>query len=114
MFHNHDRKWKILFGFVDGFLTAAAFSAAYELREHLPFNLLSCYHAVTALLSFCVVTWMASGYWLNVYARFDSVRIGRTTDAFRQTGCGVIALLVLASTAASSISAARSSPSLPC
>lgn len=98
MFHNHERKWKILFGFVDGFLTAAAFTAAYELREHLPLDhrFFLTPPMLGLLLAFSVATWMVSGYWLNIYARFDSVRLGRIfIDAFRQTSCGVVALLVL-------------------
>ena len=98
MFHNHERKWKILFGFVDGLLTAAAFLSAYEFREHLPlehqFFLVP--GMLASLLAFSVATWMVSRFWLNIYARFDLVRVGRIfLDASRQTGCGVIALLVV-------------------
>jgi exopolysaccharide biosynthesis polyprenyl glycosylphosphotransferase len=98
MFRNHERKWKILFGFVDAFLTAAAFALAYELRQSLPlslqFFLLPGMRA--ALLAFCVVTWVVSGYWLNVYARFDSVVVSRILrDSFRQAGCGALALIIL-------------------
>jgi len=98
MFRNHERKWKILFGFVDGLLTAAAFGLAYELRQRLPLNLrfFLVPEALTGLLAFCVATWVVSGYWLNIYARFDSVRVGRILgDAVRQAGCGGVALLIL-------------------
>jgi exopolysaccharide biosynthesis polyprenyl glycosylphosphotransferase len=98
MFRNHERKWKILFGFVDAFLTAAAFALAYELRQSLPLSLqfFLLPGMRTALLAFCVITWVVSGYWLNVYARFDSVLIGRILrDSFRQAGCGALALIIL-------------------
>ena len=98
MFRNHERKWKILFGFVDAFLTAAAFALAYELRRGLPLSLQFFLLPTmrTGLLAFCLVTWVVSGYWLNVYARFDSVLIGRILrDSFRQAGCGALALIIL-------------------
>ena len=98
MFRNHERKWKILFGFVDAFLTAAAFALAYELRQSLPLSLqfFLLPEMRTALLAFCVFTWVVSGYWLNVYARFDSVVVGRILrDSFRQAGCGALALIIL-------------------
>src|SRR5271157_915182 len=98
MFRNHERKWKILFGFVDAFLTAAAFALAYELRQSLPLNLqfFLLPGLRTGLLAFCLVTWVVSGYWLNVYAKFDSVLVGRIlSDSFRQAGCGALALIIL-------------------
>ena len=98
MFQSRRRKLKILFGFADALLTAAAFAFAYRVREYLPF-----YHLffltreiMAPLLAFCVVTWVTFGYWLDVYGKLESVRIRViVADSFRQVTWGGLALVVL-------------------
>jgi exopolysaccharide biosynthesis polyprenyl glycosylphosphotransferase len=98
MFRSQRRKLKILFGFADALLTALAFGLAYRVREFLPFDhrFFLTPEQLTPLLAFCVVTWVAIGYWLDVYGKLESVRIGAILrDSFRQAGWGGLALVVL-------------------
>jgi exopolysaccharide biosynthesis polyprenyl glycosylphosphotransferase len=98
MFRSQRRKLKILFGFADALLTAAAFVLAYRVREFLPF-----YHlfyllpeVFAPLLAFCVATWVSIGYWLDVYGKLESIRVRAIfRDSFRQAGWGGLALIVL-------------------
>jgi exopolysaccharide biosynthesis polyprenyl glycosylphosphotransferase len=98
MFRSQKRKLKILFGFADAILTAAAFTLAYGVREYAPlkhqFFLTPDVH--TLLLGFCLLTWVGFGYWLDVYGKLESVRIGVIfSDSVRQVGSSGLALLVL-------------------
>jgi hypothetical protein len=95
MFRSQQRKTKILFGLSDVFLTAAAFQLAYLCRQWLPLNhqfyLLP--DVRTLLLVFSVATWVATGYWLNVYGKLHAAVIGVILrDSFRQVGCSALAL----------------------
>ena len=98
MFRSQTRKLKILFGFADAVLTAAAFTLAYDVREYSPlthqFFLTPDVH--TLLLGFCLLTWVGFGYWLDVYGKLESVRIRVIlADSIRQVGSGALALVVL-------------------
>jgi exopolysaccharide biosynthesis polyprenyl glycosylphosphotransferase len=97
MFRSQQRKRKILFGLSDVILTAVAFELAYDFRRVLPlsheFFLLP--PVKTLLLCFSVFTWVAAGYWLNVYSRLDAPRIRAILrDSARQVGYSALALVV--------------------
>src|SRR3984957_15066741 len=97
MFRSQLRKRKILFGLSDVVLTAAAFELAYGFRRWLPlsneFFLLP--EVKDLLLCFSVLTWVAAGYWLNVYGRLDAPRIRVVMrDSARQVGYGALGLFV--------------------
>lgn len=98
MFRSQTRKLKILFGFVDGILTALAFALAYNVRQYSPFKLqfFLTPDVYTLLLCFCLLTWVGFGYWLDVYGKLESVR-GPVVlaDSFRQVGFSGLALVVL-------------------
>jgi exopolysaccharide biosynthesis polyprenyl glycosylphosphotransferase len=97
MFRSQQRKRKILFGLSDVLLTASAFELAYDFRRVLPLS-----HEFflppavkTLLLCFSVLTWVAAGYWLNVYSRLDAPRIRAILrDSARQVGYSALALVV--------------------
>ncbi len=98
MFQSRRRKLKILFGFADAILTAAAFLLAYRVREFLPFDhrFFLTRGVMTPLLGFCVATWVVFGYWLDVYGKLESVRIRVILgDSFRQVGWSGLTLVVL-------------------
>jgi exopolysaccharide biosynthesis polyprenyl glycosylphosphotransferase len=98
MFRSQRRKLKISFGFADALITAAAFGLAYRVRESLPFDhqFYLTRDVGLPLLAFCVLTWVAIGYWLDVYGKLESVRIRVILrDSFRQTGWSGVALIVL-------------------
>jgi exopolysaccharide biosynthesis polyprenyl glycosylphosphotransferase len=102
MFRSRTRKLKILFGFGDAILTAAAFTVAYGVREYLPlkrvFFLTPDVH--TLLLGFCLLAWVGFGYWLDVYGKLESVRLRVILgDSIRQVGLGSVALVLLVYTA---------------
>ena len=97
MFRSRQRKTKILFGLADVLLTAAAFDIAYELRRWL--RLSNEFFLVpdikTSLLCFCAISWFASGYWLNLYAKLDAARIRVIVrDAARQVAYSSLAMVV--------------------
>src|SRR5271165_5969192 len=97
MFRSQQRKTKILFGLSDIFLTAIAFEIAYRTRQSLHFELV--FYLLpdikTLLLGFCIVTWLASGYWLNVYGKLDAARLSVILrDSSRQVSYGALALFV--------------------
>jgi exopolysaccharide biosynthesis polyprenyl glycosylphosphotransferase len=98
MFRSQRRKLKILFGFADALLTAAAFGLAYRVREFLPFDhrFFLTPDVIAPLLAFCIVVWVSAGYWLDVYGKLESVRVPAILrDSFRQAGWGGLALIVL-------------------
>lgn len=99
MFQSRRRKLKILFGFADAFLTVCAFLLAYRVREYLPFyfEFYLLPNVFIPLLSFCVVVWVAVGYWLDVYGKLESVRIRVILDdSTRQVGlCGLAMIVVV-------------------
>jgi exopolysaccharide biosynthesis polyprenyl glycosylphosphotransferase len=98
MFRSQTRKLKILFGFADAVLTAAAFTLAYKVREYAPFRLrfFLTPDVRTLLLGFCLLAWVGAGYWLNVYGKLESVRLRVILgDSFRQVAASALALVVL-------------------
>lgn len=98
MFRSQRRKLKVLFGFADAVLTAAAFGFAYRVREFLPFDrrFFLTSGVWPTLLAFCVLVWVFLGYWLDVYGKLESIRIGAIVrGSFRQAGWGGVALVVL-------------------
>jgi exopolysaccharide biosynthesis polyprenyl glycosylphosphotransferase len=98
MFRSQTRKLKILFGFADAVLTAAAFTLAYKVREYAPFKLqfFLTPDVQTLLLGFCLLAWVGFGYWLNVYGKLESVRLRVILgDSFRQVVSSALALVVL-------------------
>jgi exopolysaccharide biosynthesis polyprenyl glycosylphosphotransferase len=95
MFSSQARKTRILFALADLLLTALAFQAAFETRLALHFQKEFDIPARALVLVFCIFTWVAAGWWLNVYAQ-----LGRSgwrvilRDAFRQAMLGTLCLLV--------------------
>jgi exopolysaccharide biosynthesis polyprenyl glycosylphosphotransferase len=97
MFRSQQRKRKILFGLSDVILTAAAFELAYGFRRVLPLSheFFLRPEVKTLLLCFSVLTWVAGGYWLNIYSRLDAPRIRAILrDSARQVGYSALALFV--------------------
>jgi len=97
MFQSQQRKTKILFGLSDVFLTAAAFELAYRFRQalHLKNEFYILPDVKTLLLCFCAFTWVATGYWLNVYGKIDAGRIGVILrDSTRQVGYSALGMAV--------------------
>ena len=99
MFNRHHRKARLLFGLSDVLITALAFEAAYQTRRLIPFLELDFYlerPTKALLLMGSVVTWVALGYWLDVYDRLDSAhpRI-ILRDTFRQCAIGFVAIVLL-------------------
>jgi exopolysaccharide biosynthesis polyprenyl glycosylphosphotransferase len=99
MFSSQARKTRILFALADLALTAVAFQAAFATRLALHRNLPGSYvfdiPARSLVLVFCIVTWVAAGWWLDVNSR-----LGRRgwrivlRDAFRQAMLGSLSLLI--------------------
>ncbi|WP_180540941.1 sugar transferase [Nevskia soli] len=95
MFSNQARKTRILFTAADLLLTGLAFEAAYATRLSLHFHHDFAVPSHALVLGFCVLTWMAAGWWLDVYSR-----LGRSgwrvilRDALRQAMLGTLGLLV--------------------
>jgi exopolysaccharide biosynthesis polyprenyl glycosylphosphotransferase len=107
MFRSQTRKLKVVFGLADALLTALAFTLAYNVREYLPlrnqFFLVA--DERTLLLGFCLLTWVGSGYRMNVYGKLDSVRLRVIFfDSIRQVTASALALVVLVYTAKLDIS----------
>ncbi|HUS07131.1 MAG TPA: sugar transferase [Bryobacteraceae bacterium] len=98
MFSRHHRKARLLFGLSDLVLTAIAFEAAYQTRSLLPFE--NDFYIPVAekalLLGASILTWLLTGYWLDVYDRLDAgnPRI-MLRDSFRQCTIGAISLVLL-------------------
>src|SRR5436305_2254056 len=97
MFRSQQRKTKILFGLSDVVLTALAFEFAYLLRQllHLERQFYLLPETRMLLLGYCMLTWVAVGYWLNFYAKLDAARISVILrDSTRQVGYSSLALFV--------------------
>ena len=97
MYRSQQRKTKILFGLADIILTSAAFEIAYAVRTSLrfanEFYLLP--DVKTLLLCFCASTWVAAGYWLNVYGKLEAARIRVILrDSARQVAYSTLAMMV--------------------
>jgi len=98
MFGSAQRKLKILFGFSDVCLTAIAFAIAYVLRRdaRLDNEFFLTADQMVLVFGFSCVSFILTGYWLNIYGKVDSARI-RTilADSFRQSFYSALALVVL-------------------
>ncbi|HLH37929.1 MAG TPA: sugar transferase [Bryobacteraceae bacterium] len=97
MFRGHHRKARILFGLSDIALVALAFELAYATRVRLELaNEFYLTESVKALLlGWSMLTWVALGYWWDLYDRIDSAHprvILR--DAFRQCLMGAASLIL--------------------
>src|ERR1700678_912608 len=97
MYRSQQRKTKILFGLADILLTSAAFEIAYAVRTWLRFT--NEFYLVpdvkTLLLCFCASTWVAAGYWLNVYGKLEAARIRVILrDSARQVAYSALAMMV--------------------
>ncbi len=97
MFSNQHRKAKLLFGLSDILLVALAFEGAYWSRLSLPFLRHSFYFTTekkALVLGLCVLSWVLSGYWLDVY---QNLGIGKPRiilrDLLRQCGYAAVALI---------------------
>src|SRR5256714_14889703 len=97
MFSSQHRKARILLGLSDVVLTAIAFEAAYQTRSWLRLDHVFFFPTPlkALILGFSVLTWVATGYWLDVYGKLDfgELRIV-LRDSFRQSAYGALALLV--------------------
>ncbi len=95
MFSSQARKTRIIFAVADLLLTALAFEAAYATRHALHFQHAFAIPERPLVLAFCILTWGASGWWLNVHAGLarNSWRVV-LRDSFRQAMLGALSLLV--------------------
>ncbi len=97
MYRSQQRKTKILFGLADIILTSAAFEIAYAVRSwlHLANEFFLLPDVKTLLLCFCASTWVAAGYWLNVYGKLEAARIRVILrDSARQVAYSALAMTV--------------------
>ena len=99
MFSNQHRKAKLLFGLSDILLVALAFEGAYWSRLSMPYLRHSFYFTTekkALVLGLCVLCWVLSGYWLDVY---ENLGIGKPRvilrDLLRQCGYAALALIFL-------------------
>ncbi len=103
MFSRHYRRVKAIFGLIDSILICLAFIAAYQTRLFLNFERLfywlfyipfpDCHFAAGY---FRGLSWLAIGYWFNIYEKLDSAHPSVVLrDTFRQCVLGA-ACLVLA------------------
>lgn len=102
MFSRHYRRVKAIFGLIDSALICLAFVAAYQTRFLL--NLAGAFYFIfyiefpvaILLLGVSVLSWLAIGYWFNIYEKLDSAHPSVVLrDTFRQCVLGA-ACLVLA------------------
>ena len=97
MFSRHYRKVKILFGLTDIALLTIAFLAAYQTRAriHLERVFSIAYPEAGLLLLLSALSWVAIGYWLNVYEKLDSAHPRVVLrDTFRQCALGSSCLVL--------------------
>jgi exopolysaccharide biosynthesis polyprenyl glycosylphosphotransferase len=102
VFSRHYRRVKVIFGLIDSALICLAFIAAYQTRLFLNaqrilyFKFYIDFPVAPLLLGFSVVSWLAIGYWYNIYEKLDSAHPSVVLrDTFRQCVLGA-ACLVLA------------------
>ena len=97
MFSRHYKKVKAIFGLTDVFLVSLAFIAAYLTRIQLPFEkrfYLDLGVAAT-LLILSAISWVAIGYWFNVYEKLDSAHPRVVLrDTFQQCALGAMAVVI--------------------
>jgi FlaA1/EpsC-like NDP-sugar epimerase len=100
VFSRHYRKVKAIFGLTDVFLVTLAFTGAYQTRLRMHFEGV---HEVffidlpiaTLLLIASALSWVAIGYWFNIYEKLDSAHPRVVLrDTFRQCLLGAICVVV--------------------
>ncbi len=101
MFSRHYRRVKVIFGLIDSALVGLAFIAAYQTRIILNaerifyFKFSIEFPVATLLLGFSVLTWLAIGYWFNIYEKLDSAHPSVVLrDTFRQCVLGAACLIM--------------------
>src|SRR5580700_1301867 len=101
MFSRHYRKVKVIFGLTDSVLISLAFVAAYQTRFRLnseqPFHWVFYidFRVAVLLLFVSLLSWIAIGYWFNIYEKLDSAHPRVVLrDTFRQCFLGAICLVV--------------------
>src|ERR1700688_4651239 len=101
MFSRNYRKVKAIFGLIDSGLPSLAFLAAYQTRFRLnsqqPFHWVFYidFRVAVLLLLVSLVSWLAIGYWFNIYEKLDSAHPPVVLrDTFRQCFLGAICLVV--------------------
>ena len=94
-FSSQARKARVVFAAADLLLTAIAFHAAYLTRLSLQLEHNFAIPEFSLVLAFCALTWMASGWWLDVYHRMGGSgwRIV-IRDSLRQATLGTLCLLI--------------------
>ena len=101
LFRGNYRKVKVVFGLTDSLLISVAFFIAYQLRSWL--NSKNVFHwlfyidaPVAALLMLIsVLSFLALGYWFNVYEKLDSAHPRVVIrDTFRQCLLGAISVIL--------------------
>jgi len=100
VFSRHYRKVKAIFGLTDVFFLTLAFFAAYQTRLRMHFE---SFHEIffinlpiaAVLLLVSVLSWVAIGYWFNIYEKLDSAHPSVVLrDTFRQCVLGSICVVV--------------------
>jgi exopolysaccharide biosynthesis polyprenyl glycosylphosphotransferase len=101
VFSRHYRRVKVIFGLIDSVLICLAFIAAYQTRILL--NLERIFYFVfyidfpiaTLLLVISIASWLAIGYWFNIYEKLDSAHPSVVLrDTFRQCVLGAVCLVL--------------------
>jgi exopolysaccharide biosynthesis polyprenyl glycosylphosphotransferase len=102
VFSRHYRRVKAILGLIDAVLICLAFIAAYQTRYFLNFErgfhftFFIEFPVATLLLGVSVLSWLAIGYWFNIYEKLDSAHPNVVLrDSLRQCVLGA-ACLVLA------------------
>ena len=101
MFSRHYRKIKGIFSLIDSVLVAFAFIAAYLTRTRIHtggiFRFVFYFDLPIAalLLGVSVLSWLAVGYWFNIYEKLDSANPRVVLrDTFRQCLLGAVGLVL--------------------
>lgn len=101
MFSRHYRRVKAIFGLIDSALVCVAFIVAYQTRLFLNaerifyFKFAIEFPVAMLLLGFSVLSWLAIGYWFNIYEKLDSAHPSVVLrDTFRQCVLGAACLIM--------------------
>lgn len=98
MFAHQRKRIQLLFAVADAILTGFAFAAAYLTRQNLGFDLLLFYlpaESLAMLVAFCLVTWVALGWWSKVYQHLEVAGADRIIrDTVRQCLFGTTAVIL--------------------
>ena len=101
MFSRHYRRVKAIFGLIDSILVCIAFLAAYQTRIFLNFERLLRFNfridppIAILLLGISIASWLAVGYWFNIYEKLDSAHPNVVLrDTLRQCVLGAACLVI--------------------